>query len=64
MMSHAKHLQLRCPVCTHRLFDGFWVATVLEIRVVCSCKRLIQVNKDYSAEVVHEYVRQGTKQDA
>jgi hypothetical protein len=45
---------LRCPVSGHRLFDAFWVATAVEIRIKCTCGRLVQVTRDFHTEVIQD----------
>lgn len=45
---------LRCPVCGKILLEGFWVATALSIVVYCRCKRVVEIQQDYSTHVLHE----------
>jgi hypothetical protein len=45
---------LKCPVCDKTLFEGFWVATVLSIKIYCKCKRIIEVQHDYSTRILQE----------
>lgn len=56
-MGTATRETIRCPVSNHRLLDGFWVAEVLDIRLVCTCGRMVAIHKDYTTEIVPDYMK-------
>lgn len=56
-MSQATREKIECPACGQVILTGFWVATVLELRRLCMCGKMVQINKDYSTEIVHDYIK-------
>jgi hypothetical protein len=45
---------LKCPYCDKTLFEGFWVASALSITIHCRCKRVVEIQQDYSAKIIKE----------
>jgi hypothetical protein len=43
--------RLRCPVCHKLLFEGFWVAKVLSIVILCRCKRVLEITETHNIHV-------------
>lgn len=47
-------MDIRCPVCGHKLFEVFGISAHLVLRVKCTCRRIVQVTEGFSTEIIRD----------
>ena len=57
-----RFMDIRCPVCGHKLMEAFGISAHLVLRVKCTCRRIIQIHEGFVAEVVIERSSQESSQ--
>ena len=48
------HQPVKCPACGKILGEGFWVATAMSFIMHCRCKRVVEIQRDYTVRILQE----------
>ncbi len=65
-MSTPKFMDVRCPVCSHKLCEAFGISAHLIIRVRCTCKRTVEIREGFLATIIQsapEYLDRQASQE-